>query len=155
MKVPRVYVDTSVIGGCFDPEFALWSNALFKDFELGRLQPVVSKVVFAEIASAPPDIREKYASLIAAGAEMLEDSEEAKELHELYVQRGILGPKYTNDMWHIALATAAAVDVLVSWNFKHIVRFDKIRLFNAASLELGYRSIEIRSPREVTAYEQD
>jgi len=155
MRAQRIYIDTSVIGGCFDPEFALWSNDLFHDFALGRLQPVVSTIVAAEIVQAPTQVQEKYTDLIAAGAEVLSVSKEARELHDLYVERRILGSRYSNDMLHIALATAAGVDVLVSWNFKHIVRFDKIRLFNAASLELGYHSIEIRSPREVTTYEQD
>jgi hypothetical protein len=53
-------------------------------------------------------------------------------------------------MLHIALATVANVDVLVSWNFKHIVRFDKIRLFNAANLQQGYKLLAIHSPREVS-----
>ena len=50
------------------------------------------------------------------------------------------------------LATIADVDVLVSWNFKHIVRLDKIRIFNAVNLELGYKQLQIFSPREVTCY---
>jgi hypothetical protein len=58
-------------------------------------------------------------------------------------------------MLHIALATVADADVLVSWNFKHIVRFDQIRLFNAANLEQGYKPLSIHSPREVTSYERD
>jgi len=53
---------------------------------------------------------------------------------------------------HIALATIAEVDVLVSWNFKHIVRLDKIRLFNAVNLEQGYKSLTIYSPREVISH---
>lgn len=55
-------------------------------------------------------------------------------------------------MLHIALATVADIDVLVSWNFKHIVRLDKIRIFNAVNLELGYKQLQIYSPREVTSY---
>ena len=55
-------------------------------------------------------------------------------------------------MLHIALATVAEVDVLVSWNFRHIVRLDKIRLFNALNLAQGYRSLSIYSPREVMSH---
>jgi hypothetical protein len=58
-------------------------------------------------------------------------------------------------MLHIALATVADADMLVSWNFKHIVRFDKIRMFNAANLTQGYKPLAIHSPREVTTYGQD
>lgn len=52
----------------------------------------------------------------------------------------------------IALATVSDVDVVVSWNFKHIVRFDKIRLFNAVNLEQGYKLLAIHSPREVVSH---
>ena len=59
-------------------------------------------------------------------------------------------------MLHIALATVADVDVVVSWNFRHVVRFEKIRrIFNAVNLELGYKPIQIYSPREVTSYDTD
>ena len=65
----------------------------------------------------------------------------------------ILGARWRADMQHIALATTAGVDALVSWNFKHIVRLEKIRLFNAVNVKSGYRVLSIRSPREVTTYE--
>jgi hypothetical protein len=67
----------------------------------------------------------------------------------------VLTPRFRNDMLHIALATVAEADVLVSWNFRHIVRLDKIRLFNGINIELGYKSVAIYSPREVTTYEQE
>ena len=70
-----------------------------------------------------------------------------------YETQKILSPKFRADMQHIALATIAEVDALVSWNFKHIVRLEKIRLFNAVNVESGYQVLSIRSPREVTTYE--
>ena len=63
-----------------------------------------------------------------------------------------MGSRFYNDMLHIALATVAEVDVLVSWNFSHIVRLDKIRLFNAVNLAQGYKSLAIYSPREVMSH---
>jgi hypothetical protein len=77
MKKLRIYIDTSVIGGCFDAEFSEWSNSV------------------------------------------------------------------------------AEADLLVSWNFRHIVHFDKIRLFNSVNLEMGYKPLQIYSPREVTKTEGD
>lgn len=70
-----------------------------------------------------------------------------------YEARKILASKYSADVRHIALATIAEVDALVSWNFRHIVRLDKIRLFNAVNVESGYRVLNILSPREVTLHE--
>jgi predicted nucleic acid-binding protein len=151
MKRPRIYVDTSVIGGCFDPEFAPWSNALMDDFRTGRFRLVVSDVTAAEVALAPEAIRNLFSELLAVG-ESLPVGADALDLLSAYETRAVLGPRFRNDMLHIAIATVADVDVLVSWNFKHIVRLDKILLFNGISLELGYRPVGIYSPREVATY---
>ena len=75
MKVPRIYIDTSVIGGCFDPEFAKWSNGLMKDFRLGHFKPVVSDTVTVELIKAPEDVKRQYAQLIEYGAEKIEENE--------------------------------------------------------------------------------
>jgi hypothetical protein len=67
----------------------------------------------------------------------------------------VLGARFRDDMLHTALATIAEVDVLVSWNFRHVVRLDKIRLFNAVNLEMGYKLLTIYPPLEVTIFEED
>jgi hypothetical protein len=76
-------------------------------------------------------------------------------LADAYQLHGILTPKFYADGLHIALATIAEVDLLVSWNFRHIVRYDKIRLFTAVNLERGYKPLAIYSPREVASDEED
>ena len=155
MKILRIYVDTSVIGGCFDAEFASWSSGLMQDFRLGTFRPVLSEVIAAEILPAPEPVRLQYAELLSLGAEMIEVNDESLDLMGVYQAREVLAPRFRNDMLHIALATVADVDVLVRWNFRHVVRLEKIRLFNAINLELGYKSIQIHSPREVTIYGAD
>ena len=64
MKTQRIYIDTSVIGGCFDPEFAEWSNGLLQDFRNGTFQPLVSEVTGAEIENAPSEVQIIYAELL-------------------------------------------------------------------------------------------
>ncbi len=86
--------------------------------------------------------------------EIIEINDDALNLAELYLERKILTAKYRDDARHIAIASISNVDVLVSWNFKHIVHYDKIRLFNAVNLEKGLKTIDIYSPREVTNYEE-
>ena len=152
MKTQRIYLDTSVWGGCFDLEFAPWSNGLVQDLHLGNFKPITSDIVALEITRAPTQVQEKYAELLLLDHESIETSEQAVELAEQYQLQGILTPNFANDGLHIALATTAEVDVLVSWNFKHIVHLEKIRLFNAVNLKLGYKSIQIYSPREVTHF---
>ena len=154
MKRLRIYVDTSVFGGCFDREFAEWSKALMEDFRSRSFQPVVSDVTAAEIALAPEPVRELFYDILHL-CKNLSVSEDALELLSAYEAHGILGRRFQNDMLHIAVATVGEVDVLVSWNFKHIVRLDKIRLFNGVNLELGHKPLTIYSPREVATYERE
>jgi hypothetical protein len=153
MKKVRIYVDTSVIGGCFDPEFRTWSNGLIDDFRSRRFHLVLSDVTAAEVERAPDQVREMYGELTSF-AEILSVTDEVLDLLEKYEAHGVLDSRFRNDMLHIALATVAEVDVLVSWNFQHIVRLDKIQQFNGINLELGYKPLAIYSPREVTTYER-
>jgi len=155
MKRLRIYVDTSVIGGCFDSEFKEWSLALVDDFRLGRYIPVISDVTAAETLPAPNFVRELHAEILTLSTEVVTVSEEAISLAGSYEAHSVLSARFRNDMLHIALATIADVDVLVSWNFRHIVRLDKIRLFNAVNIEQGYKPISIYSPREVISYGQE
>jgi hypothetical protein len=93
-------------------------------------------------------------ALLTYEAEILEITESALELSEQYLSRKILTPKFRDDSLHIAIASLSMVDVLVSWNFKHIVHYDKIQLFNAVNIENGVKPISIYTPREVTNYEE-
>lgn len=77
---------------------------------------------------------------------------DALELADEYLDHNILSANYRDDARHIALAVIAQVDLLVSWNFKHVVHFDKIQQFNAVSIKMGYKPIQIYSPREVTKH---
>ena len=123
-----------------------------RDFRAGRLVPVLSDVTAAEVASAPAPVRDLHQEMLALAGTVLPVTSPVLALVTRYETRKILGAKFRPDMQHIALATIAGVDALVSWNFKHIVRLEKIRLFNAVNVESGYPVLSIRSPREVTTY---
>lgn len=155
MKTQRIYIDTSVLGGCFDAEFAPWSTSLMQQFRAGKFRAVLSEVTAAEVMSAPAEVRELHAEILALPAEFLAVTADALSLAATYEARSVLGERFRNDMLHIAVATVAEVDLLVSWNFRHIVRFDKIRLFSAVNLALGYRALAIYSPREVSVEDED
>jgi predicted nucleic acid-binding protein len=155
MKKIRIYVDTSVIGGCFDAEFKKWSLGLFHDFEMKSYIPLTSYVVEQEIKFAPQEVQDQFKKFFNFNPEIIKINKEILEIRDAYQKKAILKPKFANDLLHIAIATFANADVLVSWNFKHIVRFDKILLYNSVNLELGYKPIQIHSPREVTKIEKD
>ena len=154
MRRSRIYLDTSVLGGCFDLEFEQWSTALVDDFRSDRLQPVLSDLLAAELQEAPQRVRDLYAELRTRHQPIVL-SIEAIELADRYAAHGILPPKFRNDMLHIAIATVANADVVASWNFRHIVRFDKIQLFNAVNIESGYKPIAIHSPREIASHDTE
>ncbi len=154
MERLRIYIDTSVLGGCFDAEFSTSSNALIRDFRAGRLIPVLSDATAAEAMDAPEAVRALHQEMLVLAGSVQPITLQVFDLVTAYEARKILGARYEADMRHVALATVAKVDALVSWNFRHIVRLDKIRLFNAVNVELGYGMLNILSPREVTSYEE-
>lgn len=145
----RVYTDTSVFGGCFDEEFLEPSNELMKEFKSGEKILVTSDLTLREIENAPQDIKNMFLSMPVGFREYLVLEEEAKDLAKKYIKEKAISPKYLIDAQHIAIATVNRVDVLVSWNFKHIVNLKRIHFYNATNLKYGYPIIEIRSPREI------
>jgi hypothetical protein len=149
----RVYTDTSVLGGCEDEEFAEHSVRLMESFVRGERVLVLSSLTVQELAAAPAGVRRRLASVPEAHIETLELNAEAKDLAEAYISAGVLTAKMRADAQHIAIATAARVDVLVSWNFKHIVNLQRIHGYNSVNLRQGYPMIEIRTPREVLSDE--
>ena len=144
-----VYTDTSVIGGCFDEEFKEWSNALFEEFIKGTKSIILSDLTLQEIELARQEVREKILEVPQQHIIGININDEVIQLAETYIEEGALTNKSYNDALHIALATINNSEVLASWNFKHIVNLDRIRLYNSINLRLGYRMIEIRTPREI------
>ena len=152
MKV-RIYTDTSVVGGCEDEEFAEHSIRLMEGFISGDLVLVLSSLTVQELAAAPTEVRRRLASVPEAHIETLQLDAQANELAEAYVAAGVLAATMRADAQHIAMATIGRVDVLVSWNFKHIVNLQRIHGYNSVNLRRGYPMIEIRTPREVLSSE--
>ena len=149
----RIYVDTSVIGGCFDEEFAVHSMRVLRLAEKGRLSLLISEVTRRELEPAPPQVRELLASLSPRCIEEVAGSEQAIRLRDAYIAAGVVGLKWLDDALHVALATVVKADAIVSWNFKHIVRLDKMKAYNDVNLRNGYGIITIVSPKEVAADE--
>ena len=148
----RVYADTSVFGGCFDEEFETASLGFFDEVRAGRFALVSSAVVREEIGPAPPDVRALFTE-ISQLMETAEASPEARRLQAAYLRAGIVGYAGRPDALHVAVATVSGCRAIVSWNFRHIVHFDKIPLYNGVNLVEGYGTIGIHTPREVLRYE--
>ncbi len=80
-------------------------------------------------------------------------TQESADLADHYIQANVVGKTSRADCQHIAMATLTKADVLVSWNFKHVVNLDKIRGYNGVNYLLGYSMIEIRTPKEIISYD--
>ena len=145
----RIYVDTSVIGGCLDDEFSDESNRLLAAARRGKITFVVSDVVLRELLKAPKEVRDIYESIPDESIELLPQNLEAIKLAEAYVAAKVVTIKSQNDAVHVAYATISRVDAIVSWNFKHIVRLDRMKGYNRVNFEKGYGALEIISPKEV------
>ena len=108
-----------------------------------------------ELINAPKNVRELLHNYTADKFERVELTDEALRLADTYIQEKVVGKTSLEDCRHIALATISKVDVLASWNFKHIVNLLKIKGYNAVNLKLGYQMLEIRSPKDLINYGND
>jgi len=145
----KLYIDTSVFGGYYDKEFQLWTRKLIDLILDGEFIAVVSDITLAELETAPQNVRDLADRIISENAELVIAGKSSKELAEKYLKEKIVTKKYRADALHIAVATINKVDVLTSWNFKHIVNLNRIRQYNSVNLKYGYAMIEIRSPMEI------
>lgn len=104
--------------------------------------------------NAPEQVKQLLNNIPKNFIKRIELTEEAVKLADAYISEKVVGKTSREDCFHIALATINKVDILVSWNFKHIVNIFRIRGYNAVNLKLGYSQIDIRSPKEIIYYEQ-
>jgi predicted nucleic acid-binding protein len=148
----RIYADTSVFGGVFDTEFEEPSKAFFSAVKQSRFTLVSSELVRQEIQAGPKRVKDFFSDILPI-VEIAEITDEALKLQHAYTDAGILSEKYSTDALHVALATVSQASLIVSWNFKHIVNFQKIPMYNAINTLHGYREIAIYSPLEVIEYE--
>ena len=152
MRPLRYYVDTSVWNFLLEegrPEHRAVTERFFE--EIGQLGTLgISEVVLDEMQRASSARRQALQQLVDHHRpELLERTEEIDELAGRYVEAGLIPVRYRNDALHLAVAVIHDFDVVVSWNFEHLVKL-KTRLgVNGLNKMLGYREIEIVSPEEV------
>ena len=149
----RFYFDTSVFGGAFDNEFEEVTLQLFERVKLGQVICVFSDLTESELLNAPENVKEHFKNLPKQNIERVVVTDEILTLASKYVAEKVVGKTSFDDCVHIATATIYKADILVSWNFKHIVNVYRIRGYNSINIRSNYQSLEIRSPKEITEYE--
>jgi hypothetical protein len=153
-KKLTLYVDTSVLGGYFDKEFAEITQPFFDNLSTSNYTIMYSSITEEELIFAPKQVIELLTSIPLNLKKRVDLSKETLILADTYIQEGVVGKTSREDCLHIALATINKADILVSWNFKHIVNVFRIRGYNAVNLKLGYPQIDIRSPKDIINYEE-
>ena len=146
MKMMRVYIDTSVFGGYYDEEFQTATQGFFAALSQGRIAALISATLVRELEDAPGQVRGLLRNVMVHGYEPLEVTDEAVNLAKAYIQAGVVTEKYSDDALHVAMATLARADVIVSWNFKHIVNPVRERAFNGVNIALGYGIVSVMTP---------
>jgi hypothetical protein len=149
MAALRMYVDASVVGGCFEPQYAEGSGRLFELVRQGRIVVLVSDFVIEELFVAPTRVQEVLSDLPAKARVRVKTTKEAIRLRDAYLDAQILGEASVVDATHVAMATVLRADAIVSWNFRHIVHVEKMRRFNEVNLAEGFGPLTIVSPNEV------
>ena len=150
MKKLRVYIDTSVIAGCLDDEFSLESNQLMEAMKQEKFILLMSDIIVSELINAPQAVKDILLSIPQRVIEVVKITPEVLQLRDAYINEGVVTSKSINDATHVAAATIARADAIISWNFKHIVRLDKMKGYNQINLLNGYGILTIISPLEVT-----
>lgn len=150
----RIYIDTSVIGGYFDTELESTTRKLFQEVQQGEYKIVISSVTVGELELAPNKVKTLLNDL-KINYELIILTDEAVELATKYLSENVVGKTSYDDCLHIAIATIARLDFLVSWNFKHIVNIKRIRSYNGINIKNGYPVLEIRSPKDMINYEDE
>jgi predicted nucleic acid-binding protein len=153
--IKKYYIDTSVFGGYFDIEFEDSTRDLFKEIYDKKIVILYSEMTESELEDAPEKVKKLIRELPQKIVEYVEITEDTLYLADKYIQENVVGKMSRDDCIHIALATINRADVLISWNFKHIVNLKRIRGYNAVNLKYGYPTIEIRSPKEMIDYENE
>ncbi len=151
----RIYIDTLIVGGYFDEEFKETTIKLFDRLINKEIIFVISDLLYLELINAPQKVKNLLFKYKSENFERVDLTEEAIELADTYISEKVIGKTSLEDCRYIALATIYKVNVLASWNFKHIVNLERIRGYNSVNLRLGYSVIEIRSPKDLIKYENN
>ena len=155
MKKLRIYLDTSVIGGCLDNEFSIESNKLIEAIKQEQFILLISDIIVNELINAPQAVKDILLSIPKSIIEAVNITPEILQLRDAYINASVITAKSINDATHVAAATVARADAIVSWNFKHIVRLDKMKGYNQIKLLNGYGILTIISPLDVTIDESN
>ena len=160
MKIPSIYLETTIFNFPFAddaPQYKSDVLRLFSEIKAGKFQPFTSEYVIRELNSTREMGKyEKMRALIADfGISVIPASEEIERLANVYIKADIIPERYETDAQHIAAATVAGLDFIVSLNFRHIVKHKTIIETEIINAREGFKRVFIHTPAEVIEHEED
>lgn len=149
----KLYIETSVPNMLFHddaPELRRMTEEFFEWARVCSDEFYTSAVTEDEVGRAPAALRGKLlAALRALQPQLLRINAEARGLAQMYLREAILPPRFSDDALHVAVAVCHRMDVVVSWNMKHLANMRRVEQINQVNLRCGLPSIRIHTPAEV------
>ncbi|MCB4792830.1 MAG: PIN domain nuclease [Elusimicrobia bacterium] len=155
MKKLKLYLDTSILNFAISDrenlELQIMSTKdIIGCIKRGDYEGYISDEVLKEIEQAPKDIKELLFQVVkGTGLGLLKADKDTEILAEKYIEEGLIPLKYRDDALHIAVATVNGMDIVMSWNFEHMVKLKTKKGVIAVNELMGYKTIEILTPQEV------
>ena len=159
-RIPSIYLETTVFNFPFSddaPQYQADTLRLFAEIKAGKFKPFTSEYVTQELESTR-DVKklEQMKALIADyGITVIPVSDDVGRLADVYVESGIIPKKFVTDALHIAAATVAGLDYIVSLNFRHIVKHKTIIETEVINAREGFKRVFIHTPAEVIDYAEN
>lgn len=146
----RLYLDTSVVSARVDERLPERMRATV-DFwsRLAEYEVAISELTLAEIEATENQALRQNMQGSVRGFDVLQVVPESRRLAQEYVRRGVFSPATLDDALHVAIAVLSRRDILVSWNFRHLVNRRRRTMVNEVNILTGYPTIEIVAPPEV------
>ena len=146
---PRLYLDTSVIGGYFDAEWMDETRELWAQARAEKWQLLTLIVTERELRDAPGQVRQLFEETFQRATDLLAVTDEVENLAQEYLKAGVVSAKFADDARHVALCTVHRINYLVSWNFRNLVNVRRAAGFNAVNSLQGWPPVSIVNPKEL------
>lgn len=150
MKKQKIYLDTSVISHLDQhdaPDKMEDTLILWDEIKRGTYDVHLSQITMAEVLSnKQPKLGLLLEHLEEIEYTLIEVERDAEAYANALISDGILTEKSRADCLHIASAVITDCDMLLSWNFKHILRIKTVNGVRSVSARFGYKGIDIVPP---------
>lgn len=146
----KIYLDTSVLSAYFDdrdPTRQKTTQVFWP--RLNGYEKYISDLVLDELSKITDPSKKEAVLKLAAGFQILKLSDQVNTLAKAYVTRNLFPNRYFADALHLAYASVHGINILISWNFEHLVKRKTRILANTIHLELKYPQVEIIAPPEL------